>query len=227
MSVTPEELAAFADGELEGARAADVAAAVAAEPALQARVQAHRALKARLAAHFQPIAQAPVPARLADLLKPAAMPVVDIAAARRKRQQARALPRWSWVTGPALAASLALAVLWPRGGDYLEGPVVNVLENQLVAAQPTNAETRILLSFRTKDGGYCRAFTSRGESGIACRESGGWALAENGAATARQNGEYRQAGNDGAQLMERAQAMAAGAALDAAQEKAARARGWR
>ena len=43
MSVTPEELAAFADGELDPAREAEVATAIAAAPTLAEQVRAHRA----------------------------------------------------------------------------------------------------------------------------------------------------------------------------------------
>ena len=43
MSVRREELAAYADGELDAAREAEVATAVAADPALAREVEAHRA----------------------------------------------------------------------------------------------------------------------------------------------------------------------------------------
>ena len=49
MSIGPEELAAFADGELSGDQEKRVAAAVAADPQLEAKVEAHRQLQARLA----------------------------------------------------------------------------------------------------------------------------------------------------------------------------------
>ncbi|MCB2065715.1 MAG: hypothetical protein KDE15_03630, partial [Erythrobacter sp.] len=104
-----EELAAWADGEVTGARGEEIAAAVLADPELQAEVSAHRALKARLSAHFAPLAEAPVPDRLRALLadetaEPAQ--VIDFATAREKRRQ---VPRWTWLAAPALAASLALA----------------------------------------------------------------------------------------------------------------------
>lgn len=224
MSVSPEDLAAFADGELDAARAAEVAAAVSADPALAAQVETHRALKARLGARFAPIADEPVPDRLAALLRPEPAPVVDFAAAREKRERARTLPRWSWLAGPALAASLALAVFWPRG-SYVEGPLADALDTQLVAMQAADADTRILLSFRNADGSYCRAFSASSQAGIACHDETGWVLTESVRATAEQAGEFRQAGS-AAEVMERAQAMAAGPALDAAQEQAAKARGW-
>ena len=145
--------------------------------------------------------------------------------ARAKRERARTLPRWTWFAGPALAASLALAVFWPRGG-HVEGPLAEALDNQLVASQATDADARILLSFRNSEGTYCRAFSASSQAGIACHDETGWVLAESVRATAEQTGEYRQAGS-AAEIMERAQAMAAGPALDAAQEQAAKARGWR
>src|SRR3546814_6659225 len=55
MTITPEEIAAFADGQMEGDAKARVAAAVAADPQLARQVEAHRALAARLAGHFAPI----------------------------------------------------------------------------------------------------------------------------------------------------------------------------
>ena len=79
-----------------------------------------RALKGRLAAHFAPILDAPLPERLTAPLAAADTKVVDFAAARQKRTR-RSIPRWSWLVGPALAASLALAVFMPRGGAEPEG----------------------------------------------------------------------------------------------------------
>ena len=70
MTPTPEQLAAFADDQLEGAEHDSVGAAIAADPALARQVEAHRALKARLGQHFAPIAQAPVPDHFAALLRP-------------------------------------------------------------------------------------------------------------------------------------------------------------
>ena len=228
MSVTREELAAYADGELEPARQAEIAAAVAADPALAAQLEAHRALREQLGEHFAPVFEAPVPERLASLLRPEPQ-VIDFGAARDKREQARTLPRWTWFAGPALAASLALAVFMPRGADdgYASGDLAEALDGQLVAAQSADAPTRILLSFRDQDGAYCRAFTGEAQSGIACRDDAGWRLIEEAAGAGAQDSEYRMAGNPAAEVLERAQAMAAGPALDAAQEQAAKARGWR
>jgi hypothetical protein len=229
MNLTREEIAAFVDGELDPARRDEVAAAVAAEPALAEQVRAHRALRRRLSAHFAPILDAPLPERLtAPLHRPRAT-VVDLATARDRREQRKGRPlRWSWIAAPALAASLALAVLLPRGADedLANGPLATALERQLVAAQPKDAPHRILLSFRDEGGAYCRAFVGEDLSGIACRERQGWRLRERGQGVGQSRAEYRMAGNPVAAILERAQSMSAGPALDAAEEQSARARGW-
>lgn len=238
MTVTRDELAAFADGELTGARARAIEAAIAADPALMRDLERHRALKAQLSAHFDPIAAEPVPDSLAALLRGEPEPasnVVGFAEARERIAEKRRLPRWSWVAGPALAASLALAVLVPgsgrRGGDdsaaYADVQLAGLLDQRLVAQQAPGQDTRVLLSFRDRAGAYCRAFSGREGGGIACRDGAGWRLEALGAGSAGSGSDYRMAGADDAAILARAQAMADGAALDRDQEAAARARGWR
>jgi hypothetical protein len=230
MSVTREELAAFADGELGEPRRSEVAAAVEADPALAAEVAAHRALKDKLSAHFAPIVDAPVPESLTALFGKAEPKVVDFETARQRRAAA-GFRRWGWIAGPALAASLALAVFLPRGGSLPEGyagpQLASALDDQLVAAQPGDAPTRILLSFRDRGGQFCRAFTGSAQSGIACRDATGWRLAATGAPASAQQGDYRMAGSSAAGIMAKAQSMASGSALTADEERAARANGWR
>jgi hypothetical protein len=229
MSVTREELAAFADGQLDEPRRSEVAAAVAADPALAAEVERHRALKDKLAAHFAPILDQPVPERLSALLGGAEPKVADLTAARQ-RKAARGIPRWGWIVAPALAASLALAVFLPRGGTpegYAGPQLAAALDEQLVATQASNAPTRILLSFRDDGGQFCRAFAGNAQSGIACKDATGWRLQAAGAGSATQQGDYRMAGSSAAGLMALAQDMAAGPALTASEEQDAKARGWR
>lgn len=235
MSITRDELAAFADGELTGDRARAVEAAIAADPELLRDLERHRALRAQLRAHFDPIAEEPVPDSLTALLRGAPEApggnVVGFAAARERIADKRRLPRWSWVAGPALAASLALVVLAPRGGEdsgaYADAQLAAVLDQRLVAQQAPGEATRVLLSFRDRAGAYCRAFSGAGGGGIACREDAGWKLQGVGEGSHGSDSEYRMAGVGDAAILARAQAMAAGAALDSEQEAAARARGWR
>ncbi len=230
MSVTREELAAFADGELKEPRRSEVAAAVSADPVLAGEVERHRALKDRLSAHFAPILDQQVPERLTALLGGAEAKVADLTAARQ-RKATRGRPRWGWIVGPALAASLALAVFLPRGGSVPEGylgpQLASALDRQLVASQAGDAPTRVLLSFRNAGGQYCRAFSGEAQSGIACKDAIGWHMEASGPGGGAQQGDYRMAGSPSAELMVRAQEMASGPALSAEEERVARGRGWR
>jgi hypothetical protein len=229
MSVTREELAAFADGQVDEPRRSEVAAAIEADPALAAEVARHRALKDALSAHFAPILDEPVPESLTALVGKAEPKVADIAVTRQRRA-ARGIPRWGWIAGPALAASLALAVVLPRGGmpdGYADAQLASALDEQLVATQASDASTRILLSFRDDGGQFCRAFAGDAQSGIACKDATGWQLRASGAASAPQQGDYRMASSAAAEIMAKAQSMAAGPALTADEERAARAKSWR
>lgn len=231
MTITPEDLAAFADGELDSEREAKIAKAIAADPELARQVQQHRDLKAVLAGHYAPIVDETVPDRLASMLaSPEPAEVVDFIAARDRRAQKRRIPRWGWIAGPAIAASLALAVILPQGGQpegYADTQLASTLDNQLVAEQDRGADTRILLSFRNDSGEFCRAFSSNDGGGIACRDSDGWKLEASGAGSEGGGTDYRMAAGSDADILALAQEMAAGPALNAADEAAARESGWR
>ena len=237
MSVTDEQIAAYADGELEGAELAQVEAAIAADPALARKVEAHRALKAKLAAHFAPILDAPVPDHLSAMLQPKEPPaeVVSLAAERQKRGLAPMVRRWGVYIGPALAAAVvAAAVFLPGMGgsdpvsvDGMAGPqLAGVLDNQLVADQSPDAQTRILLSFEQEPGRLCRVYRGDVAGGIACRNEQGWQIEREMLLGEGQSTEFRQAGSD-AELLAAAQSMSSGAALSAEQEAEAKAKGWR
>ena len=232
MTITPEDIAAFADGELSGEREAQVAAAIAADPELAQQVERHKSLKSMLAGHYSPVLDQPVPDRLAAMLsRPQPAEVVDFAAARERRESRRRLPHWGWIAGPALAASLALAVFLPgQGGDasaYADTQLAGVLDDRLVADQSPGDETRVLLSFRSEEGRYCRAFSGSAGGGIACRDEAGWKLEALGEGSEGASTDYRMAGAGDAEILALAQEMAAGPALDAQGEQAAREQGWR
>jgi hypothetical protein len=241
VTITPEEIAAYADGELTGERKAAVEAAMLADPEIMRSIESHKSLKSMLSAHYAPVAAEPVPDRLAAMLaKPEA--VVDLAAKRTQRAAAssRHFPRWGWIAGPALAASLVLAVSWSApdgagdgyaGGDYAGALLAGVLDTALAGQQPASADTRILLSFRNGAGEYCRAFNGSAASGIACRDEQGWKLEHSGkgqagAEEAGRESDYRMAGSDDGAVLAMAQDMAAGPALDAEGEARAREQGW-
>ncbi|MBS7670157.1 anti-sigma factor family protein [Croceicoccus gelatinilyticus] len=228
MTPTKEELAAFADGQIEGERQEEIAALVAGDPALAAEVARHHALRQKLAAHYAPILEQDLPEAMLAPLKAGEPGVVDMAMARQERAMKRKAPRWGWIAGP-LAAAAALAIVFLPGGKdlpdgYAQGQLASALDTQLVSDGAADG-TRVLLSFEDEAGRYCRAFSAGDTGGIACRDSTGWKLEADGDAGEAQATQYRQAGSD-ADLMARAQDMASGPALDSEGERAARERGW-
>jgi hypothetical protein len=152
-------------------------------------------------------------------------------------------PRWNWTQWGAIAASLAAGVLagalgWQqlkggeaapfgRQGDALvaRGELAEALSQRLAAdaAGPVS----LGVSFEAKDGAYCRSFKLGATAGLACREGGEWripVLAQDGQAA---HGAYRQAASGmPAAVLDAIDERIAGASLDAAAERAARARGW-
>ncbi len=223
MMPSDEELAAFADGELDAQRARIVAAKIAENPALAEQVAAHKALRNKLGQHFDRKLDEDVPEHLARLVRTHAQ-----AAALRPRITHFARSTWGWMGAAALAASVVLAVVLTGSpsSDLAGGSLARALDNQLVATQPDDAPIKILLSFRDKSGAICRLYSGTEESGIACRAGDGWNIRLKGDAGARQSTEYQMASSGDASLFQRAQEMAAGPALSASEELGARSNGW-
>ena len=148
MPVSDETLMAWLDGELDQAARSDVEAALAANAALRERLERQRRLRARLDAHYGPVAEQPVPARLSALLDPK---IVDLATVRQHRQ------RPAWQGFAAIAATLVLGIaigaLAPFGGTapvavhgnalVAQGPLADALDRQLASTQAAAAPTRI------------------------------------------------------------------------------------
>jgi anti-sigma factor RsiW len=233
MTITDERVLAYVDGELSGADLAAMEAAIAADTELAGRIARERQLRERIAGHYAPVLDDAVPDRFRALLTPDAE-VVDFAAVREERQRRFRLSGWGG--GAALAASLAVGLvagqlLSPGGGVVVErggalvasGKLDRALGMQLASLQEANAPVRIGLTFRDKGGDWCRSFEADALSGIACREGGAWTL-RYAASGGGQQTEYRQAGSG--ELVRAAQAMMAGAPLDAEAEKRVRDAGW-
>lgn len=257
MSVTDEELMAYVDGELPAHEAQRIAAVVSADPSLGARVDAEKRLRAMLRGHLDPVTDEPVPEELTLLIAAAAADqteremtdaaqphtegVVDLAAARAKRNLGAHLAHkaWSgqWRLGTAIAASLVLGLVigtqLSGGGDVVDregrlvasGSLAKDLDTRLASSQ--EGDLRIVTSFQRKDGDYCRVYAASASSGIACKEEGRWILERTVGGQSAQAGEYRQAGSAQQDLMAAAQDMAEGEPLSAAQEGAAVERGWK
>lgn len=229
MTVTSEQLAALADGELDEMTAARVRRAVEADPALASELEQLMQLRSTLSARFDPILAQPVPEQLSRLIEDAAK-VVDLGQARAARQKFWQRREFRLGGGLAVAASLALVVLvvgrdgQPAG--YAGTQLAMALDDTL-SGQTAPDGTRLLVSFRDNRGQACRGFASNASRGIACRDDRGWKLEMTGGADAPASTQYRQAGSADAAIMQAAQDMAAGPALDSAAEQAARAGGWK
>lgn len=246
MKITEEMLIAFADGELDARDREAVMRAVAADPELGQRLAAHQRLRSTLSGHFAPLVEEPVPDRLKALLEKTPESengnVVSLAAVRegRKDKAERSARRgWlpAWGNLAAIAATLVLGVAVGQsmngggpvgisgGGMVARGELAKALDTQLASAQQTGAETRIGVTFRSKDGGICRTFDGAAMSGLACRGGGRWRLEQVLPGTSA-GSHYRQASAGDPRLAASVQELIAGTPFDAQAEKAALGKDW-
>lgn len=226
MSITPEMLMAYADGELGPIDARRVERAMAADPAIAAEVERHRALGARLRGAFEPVANVPprVEAMLRDAVKVTPLPVTS--------PSRSATPKWIGAIAASLVIGLWVGQTLPRmasqSGIALEagqvvarGDVAQALDTQLASTQAADAPVRIGVTFRDAGGDLCRTFEQGAVGGIACTTGDDWRLARVYGGVETRSTEFRQAGSASAAMMADAQAMMAGEPLDAAGEAAA------
>lgn len=241
MTFDDEIVMAYVDGELEPQTRAELEAAMAGDPRLAQRVEVQRALRARLQRACAPLLDEPVPERLLSAARGGRAPAT-LLPLRRARQPVRS---WSWPQWSAIAASLVVgSLLGPLLLRSLAGPVTTrdgrllaagalaqALSQQLASTQPPDAAVRIGVSFRSRDGSYCRSFLLRAPSplaGVACREPDAWRMQVlTAAAPGVAPGEYRPAATAmPAAVTQAVDALIAGEPLDAAAEAAARSRAW-
>src|SRR5258708_22312239 len=98
---------AFIDGELSPQRAAEVEAAMGRDPDLAARIQGFQADKLALIAAWQPLADAPVPARLMSAARRRPSPLAN-------RRVANKWGRRAALAGVTALAATLLLTLVPR-----------------------------------------------------------------------------------------------------------------
>jgi hypothetical protein len=221
MSIDDATLMAFADGELSDTRAAEVAAAVAADPTLAARVERFRTVRTKLAASLDNLA-----------------PPADLLARAEQAQASR--PNLVRIWGPALAASVAglvigaaaVTTLRPDGdvGPEMaaQGDLVAVLERTPSGTAAGGVEP--LYSVVAADGRACRAFRTiggRSYEGVACREGDGWRVLALAEAPRRATGYGQASGDEPAAVGAALDGVQAGEPLSAAAEAALIRRGWR
>ncbi|WP_242201519.1 anti-sigma factor family protein [Sphingomonas hankookensis] len=226
MTIDPETLAAYADGELDPLSARRVERAIADDPAFAAEVERHHALTARLRGSFATLDTQPMPAGVEALF---ARP--DNVVAFPVRKPAPKPQRWWGAIAASLVAGLLLGQLVPRSGSDLgfeggtavaQGNLARALDTQFASTQGAQAPVKIGITFRDRAGALCRTFETGTTGGIACAGNKGlWRVQalQGGAETTTT--AYAQAGSPIAAVLAQAQAMAAGDPLDAAGEAAA------
>jgi hypothetical protein len=236
MTSADEKFFAWLDGELPADEAARVEAEVAASPDLTRLAEEHRAMQAQLKGAFDRVAEAVVPERLREAVRPSEPQVIDLAAAKRSRAERRfgSLPQWA-----AMAASLAVGILVGTAIPQRGGAPVEVQGGKLYAASALNSaldkqlasapvgEVRVGITFRDQSGAVCRTFTQTQSSGLACRENGHWQLRGLFAAPGGQSSTYRMAAGMDPNLAALVDSTMTGEPFDATQEKAAREKGWK
>lgn len=247
MTISEEMLIAYADGELSGEEVRAVEAELKVNPKLQAFVDRQQALRHSLQSSFASELDAPIPERFLKALQES--PVSRRWRARQvlSRMTHAAADR-NFLAWSALPAAGALAcgiligvfaiptrILDVGGHDGMvtaQGALASVLDSKLASTQGANDAIRVGVSFRAKDGRYCRTFENAGTasslSGVACRDATGWsvvALAATG--PSEQTGAYHMAASAMPDSIRSTVAgLMAGAPLDAVQERRARDSDW-
>jgi hypothetical protein len=239
-----ETLMAYADGEFDEAKRAEIAAAVEKDPELGSRVQQFRSLRTEIAGAYSAVLDQPVPDRLRDAARDAAKSPASSKGnvVQFPTRGTRAPPApWRGREWFAMAASLVLGVLlsWKflvPGGDVVtrdgsllaRGELARALDSQLASTQGPDSAVFINVSFKATDGSYCRSFVARDSStaGVACRAGEDWRVGILSTVELPQ-GDLRQAAAAlPVTLINYVESRMAAEALDVEGEAAARDRGW-
>ena len=247
MSYDDEILMAYADGELDEAKRAEIAAALARDPALAKRVEQHRALRSRISGAYSGVPDQAVPDRLRDAARggpesPGKTPkqggkVVPFPA-RTARPPATPWRAREWT---AMAASLLVGVFLTlrfTGSDMVaddgslvaRGELARALNTQLAANQAVDVPVAIGVTFKSSDGAWCRSFVVResATAGLACHADGQWRIPVTTGVTI-QGGDFRQAATQSLPpaILEAIESRRAEDSLGANDELAARDSGWK
>jgi hypothetical protein len=246
VNVDDETVMAYVDGELDAARRAEIDAAIAADDGLARRIEQQRALRERVGGAFTKLMDEPVPERLTIAARGGAgVPTPQRGNVLKFPTRAARAPAAPWRTREwtAMAASLLVGVLlsWSFFGSSGSSPVVAgkdgllargelavALDRQLASEQTGDERILIGLTFKARDGNYCRSFVMRSTrtAGLACRAGSEWHIPASESATV-QDGVMQQAGSAlPPSILRIIETRMDGAALDAEAEKAAQSGAW-
>jgi hypothetical protein len=252
LEITDELLVAWVDDELDAAQRAMVSSVLAGNPALSRRAEEMRLARDLLREAFplRPDVSVPAP------IEAAANRLAEACAQRPSRRRPQSLfqrRRWryAFVAGLVLCVAASVSYLAWRGESEStlrpvtalmrigpDTPLHRVLEStpsaEVVNVSAEDAAMRAVLTFRAKDGRFCREFeilaSSGGSTGIACRENGNWrAEVLLGGAAAPPNSNYYTpaAAADESAVAEVVERLMEGDPLSAQQEARVLASDWR
>lgn len=228
---TEQKLAAFLDGAMGEADAAEFEARLASNPELAARAERWLANDRRISAAFAPVALEPVAPEMLDrmglgqpkTLSPARSAANDNSPWWRRH----ALP-----LGGAVAASLAaILLLTPRGSEAPQRDLSFALETgrSLAPVQLADGSTVTpTLTVRAADGRWCREYRQEAVVGLACREDGSWKVEAQGPGSGPADGSEIAvaSGADGSALDAGFKRIGASDALDGKTEAELISKGW-
>jgi anti-sigma factor RsiW len=243
VTISDEILMAYLDNELAPEERARVASSIAADPEVKRRLERQERLHAVLAAAFDPAVKQAVPERLVAVAK--TTPASPLWRARA------AVARWLSPSAPSFAPALALvaatlligvglglALTGPGGSGLIaandgalvaQGELARVLEERL-ASEGAEAVPRVGVSFRSKEGAFCRTFETGADpnvAGLACRGADDWVIHTVTRAAPIGGAPYEVAGGAMPPALRNAVAeLIDGAPLDAEGERRARDGDW-
>jgi hypothetical protein len=250
MMTSGEKAMALVDGQLAPAEVPALVQELARNSALVAELQGYLAMsRSRVAQAYAAKTDEPVPRRLIDAIMQAPIQAgASRPAALASPLGARLVnwlrgncrvPAWSLAAAPALAAATAFAVAvavlpvgqgGPRGLASVD--VGAVLERTASGKEAALASVRPMLSFNSKDAGWCRQFEVRSAEkktshGLACRgRSADWRVIALTAPSSAASG-YVPAGADRRKAIDDlVTSMIVGEPLSPEDEAASIAKGW-
>ncbi|WEF24209.1 hypothetical protein [Paracoccus sp. S3-43] len=185
MQIDDETLMALADGELDGAEAARVSAAIADDPEAQARLRRFAETRARLRALSAPPAgqgdDNDLIARIRAASVPAQAPAAPAPATPGVAANRNRAP-WAAIAAGLTAALVGLG-WWQMGGapaglEQAEIAALDSLPSGEAAVLEDGRDLTVIASYRTAEGMFCREYETARDArvtvSVACRDGGGW-----------------------------------------------------
>ena len=192
MRFSDEMLMAYADGELDLVARAEIEAAMAKDPAVARAVERHRRLAGKVRVAYDGVLEEPVPAELAALVAdPGDARVVELAARGSAPDCSRplAVAGLDGDRGARCCSACFVGLLLSAGrpapygetgrGLVARGELAEEARDRDLPRRRGRSNVHIGVSFRSRDGEFCRSFTYEHEAplaGLACRHGEDWKI---------------------------------------------------